>query len=57
MSKLCKDVRLLRAAGTGPCNPMFDKFLPHPKEKFQKKFQQQQQQPTIPFGISPLTLQ
>ncbi len=36
MSKLCKDVRLLMAAGTGPCNPMFDKFLPHPKLFFSK---------------------
>ncbi len=59
MSKLCKDVRLLMAAGTGPCNPMFDKFLPHRNFFFQKQFhhQQQQQQPTIHFGISPLTLQ
>jgi len=26
MSKLCKDVRLPMATGTGPCNPVFDRF-------------------------------
>ncbi len=29
MSKLCKDVRLPMAMGTGPCNPVFDRFLHH----------------------------